>query len=148
MKFTAIAKVEEWLLPNVSRASIMAMWGKLWLPWMSRGQTKYHTVIFKRKGRKNSLWEEKKNDVSIAWYLKGKLFLNSKNFLSFSVPAFSTSYHFMGNRWRNSGNSGWLYFVGAPKSLQMVTAAMKWKDTYPLEESYNQPRQLPWWLRG
>ena len=28
----------------------------------------------------------------------------------------------------------WLtLFVGAPKSLQMVTAAMKLKDTYPLE---------------
>ena len=29
----------------------------------------------------------------------------------------------------------------APKSLQMVTAAMKLKDTYSLEESYDQPRQ-------
>ena len=27
-----------------------------------------------------------------------------------------------------------LYFVGAPKSLQMVTAAMKLKDTCSLEE--------------
>ena len=26
------------------------------------------------------------------------------------------------------------YFWGAPKSLQMVTAAMKLKDTYPLEK--------------
>ena len=38
------------------------------------------------------------------------------------------SHHFMGNRWGNSGNSGWLLFFGAPKSLQMVTAAMKLKD--------------------
>ena len=29
----------------------------------------------------------------------------------------------------------------APKSLQMVTAAMKLKGTYSLEESYDQPRQ-------
>ena len=43
------------------------------------------------------------------------------------------SYHFMGNRWRNSGNSVRL-FLGAPKSLQMVTAAMKFKDVYSLEE--------------
>ena len=28
----------------------------------------------------------------------------------------------------------------APKSLQMVTVAMKLKDTYSLEESYDQPR--------
>ena len=44
------------------------------------------------------------------------------------------SNHFMGNRWGNRGNSVRLYFWGAPKSLQMVTAAMKLKDTYSLEE--------------
>ena len=43
-------------------------------------------------------------------------------------------HHFMGNRWGNSGNSVRLYFGGAPKSLQMVIAAMKLKDTYSLEE--------------
>ena len=43
------------------------------------------------------------------------------------------SHHFMGNRWGNSGNSVRLYFWGAPKSLQMVTAAMKLKDGYSLE---------------
>ena len=43
------------------------------------------------------------------------------------------SHHFMGNRWGNSGNSDRLYFLGAPKSLQMVTAAMKLKDAYSLE---------------
>ena len=31
----------------------------------------------------------------------------------------------MGNRWGNSGNSDRLYFWGVPKSLQLVTAAMK-----------------------
>ena len=43
------------------------------------------------------------------------------------------SCHLMANRWGNSGNSVKLYFWGAPKSLQMVTAAMKLKDTYALE---------------
>ena len=43
------------------------------------------------------------------------------------------SHHFMGNRWGNSGNSVRLYLFGAPKSLQMVTAAMKLKDAYSLE---------------
>ena len=42
------------------------------------------------------------------------------------------SHLFMGNRWGNSGNSERLFFW-APKSLQMVTAAMKLKDTYSLE---------------
>ena len=32
-------------------------------------------------------------------------------------------------------------FFWAPKSLQMVTAAMKLKDSYSLEESYDKPRQ-------
>ena len=43
------------------------------------------------------------------------------------------SHHFMAYRWGNSGNSVGLYF-GAPKSLRMVIAAMKLKDTYSLEE--------------
>ena len=34
----------------------------------------------------------------------------------------------------NNGNSERLYFGGAPKSLQMVTAAMKLKDASSLEE--------------
>ena len=43
------------------------------------------------------------------------------------------SYHFMANRWENSRNSDRLFFE-APKSLQMVTAAMKLKDVCSLEE--------------
>ena len=43
------------------------------------------------------------------------------------------SHHFMGNRWGNSGKCQTLFW-GAPKSLQMVTAAMKLKDPCYLEE--------------
>ena len=43
----------------------------------------------------------------------------------------------MGKGWKQCQTLFW----GAPKSLQMVTAAMKLKDTYSLEESYDQPRQ-------
>ena len=40
-----------------------------------------------------------------------------------------TSWKWMGKYWKQ-----WLtLFLGAPKSLQMVTAAMKLKDTYSLE---------------
>ena len=59
------------------------------------------------------------------------------NIQKMKVMASSWSHHFMGNRWGNSGNSGnsvRLYFWGAPKSLQMVSAAMKLKDAYSLEE--------------
>ena len=47
----------------------------------------------------------------------------------------------MVNRWGNNENSDRLYFGGAPKSLQMVTAAMKLKTLAPLKKSYDQPRQ-------
>ena len=39
----------------------------------------------------------------------------------------------MANRWRNNGNTERLNFERAPKSLQMVTAAMKLKDACSLE---------------
>ena len=42
----------------------------------------------------------------------------------------------MGKQWKQ-----WqTLFLGAPKSLQMVTAAMKLKDT-SWQESYDQPRE-------
>ena len=44
----------------------------------------------------------------------------------------------MGDRWGNSGKCQTL-FRGAPKSLQMVIAAMKFKDAW--KESYDQPTQ-------
>ena len=33
------------------------------------------------------------------------------------------------------------FIFWAPKSMQMMTAAMKLKDAYSLEENYDQPRQ-------
>ena len=40
----------------------------------------------------------------------------------------------MENRWGNNGNSERVYFGGAPKSLQTMTAAMKLKDACSFEE--------------
>ena len=34
------------------------------------------------------------------------------------------------------------FILGAPKSLQMVTSAMKLKDYFSLEEKFYQPRQF------
>ena len=46
----------------------------------------------------------------------------------------------MGKQWTQ-----WLtFFLGAPKSLQMVTAAMKLKDAYSLEESTPWRMLTPW----
>ena len=44
------------------------------------------------------------------------------------------SHHFMANRWGNNGNSDRFHFGGLQKSMLMVTAAMKLKDTCSLEE--------------
>ena len=43
------------------------------------------------------------------------------------------SHHFMANRWGGLKQCQTL-FLGAPKSLQMVTAAMKLKDACSLED--------------
>ena len=43
----------------------------------------------------------------------------------------------MEKQWKQRGT----LFSWAPKSLQMVTAAMKLKDTAPWKKSYDQPRQ-------
>ena len=47
----------------------------------------------------------------------------------------------MANRKVNSGKSETLYFGGVPKSLQMVTAAMKLKILAPWKKSYDQSGQ-------
>ena len=47
----------------------------------------------------------------------------------------------MANRWGNSGNSDRLWSFGAPKSLQMVTAAMK-LTLAPWKKNYKQLKQL------
>ena len=44
----------------------------------------------------------------------------------------------MGIQWKQCQTLFW----GAPKSLQMVIAALKLKDACFLEEKYEQPRQL------
>ena len=46
--------------------------------------------------------------------------------------------------WQIDGETGQQWqtlFWGTPKSLQMVTVAMKLKDAYSLEEKFDQPRQ-------
>ena len=44
------------------------------------------------------------------------------------------SRHFMANRWGNNGNSDRLYFLGLQKALQIVTSAMKLKDSCSMKE--------------
>ena len=43
------------------------------------------------------------------------------------------SHHFMANRWGKDWKQWLILLFWAPKSLQMVIAAMKLKDTYSLE---------------
>ena len=44
------------------------------------------------------------------------------------------SHHFMANRWGNNENGIRLFLGGGPKSVQMMTEAMKLKDACFLEE--------------
>ena len=44
------------------------------------------------------------------------------------------SHHFMANRWGKQWEQWLTLFFGAPKSLQMVSEAMKLKDAYSLKE--------------
>ena len=62
---------------------------------------------------------------------------SEKSGLKFNIhktKIMTSTHHFIANRWGNNGISDRLHFGGAPKSLQMVTAAMKLKDVCSLEE--------------
>ena len=83
------------------------------------------------------LWQKVKKNSRASWR-KWKGWLKAQH--SENEDHGVWSHHFMANRLGNSGNSGWLYFGGAPKSLQIVIAAMKLKDTCSLEEKL-WPRQ-------
>ena len=50
------------------------------------------------------------------------------------------SHHFLGNIDGETVETVSDFILGGSKSLQMVTAAMKLKDAYSLEGSYDQPR--------
>ena len=63
--------------------------------------THTHTHINKKQSEKPGLKQHSKNEDHGIW-----------------------SHHFTGNRWRNKENNDRLLFLGAPKSLQMVTVAM------------------------
>ena len=82
----------------------------------------HHPYGRKWRGTKKPLDESEKGEWKC--WLKGQHSENSDHGI--------WSHHFMGNRWGNSGNSVRLFW-GSPKSLQMVTAAMKLKDAYSLE---------------
>ena len=59
---------------------------------------------------------------------------SEKAWLKLSIQKTKTWFHhFMSDKWGNNRNSARLYFGGALKSLQMVTATMKLKEAYSLE---------------
>ena len=82
----------------------------------------YHTHGRKQRGTKEPLDEGKGGEWK-SW-LKTQHSKNEDHGI--------WSHCFMANRWGDNGNSD--IFSWAPKSLQMVTAAMKLKDACSLEE--------------
>ena len=82
-----------------------------------------HPYDRKQKGTKEPLDENERGEWK-SWLITQQL----KN-----EDHGTQSHHFMANIWGNNANSDRL-FSWAPKSLQMVTAAMKLKDTCSLKE--------------
>ena len=106
-------KLESRLPAEISITSGMQMTPPLW----------HH----KLRGTKKPVDESKKGELK-SW-LKTQHSENQDHGIQ--------SHHFMANRWGNNGNSDRPpppFFFLAPKSLQMVTAAMKLKDACSLEE--------------
>ena len=69
---------------------------------------------------KSLLMKVKEESEKVGWKLNIQ---ETKNMASSSI----TSWQIDGEQWKQT------LFLGAPKSLQMVTAAMKLKDAYSLE---------------
>ena len=117
----------EYIMWNVLMYFIWAGWSTTWnqVCWEEISITVDDTTLkAESKELKNLLMKLKEESEKVGLKL---------NIQKTKIMA-SGSHHFMANRWGNSGNSYRLYFWGAPKSLQMVTAAMKLKDTCSLEE--------------
>ena len=89
---------------------------------------KKHKLESRLPGEKDPLQEEMATLSSVlAWKILLTEELGRLQFMEL-VPSFHGNW--MGKQWQQ-----WLtLFFWAPKSLQMVTAAMKLKDTYSLEE--------------
>ena len=64
-----------------------------------------------------------------------KLNIQKIKIMASMIPSLHGKY--MGKQWKQCQTLFW----GTPKSLQMVTAAMKLKDSAPWKKSYDQPRQ-------
>ena len=89
------------------------------------------TLMAESEEELNSLLMKVKRRVKQSW-LKSQHSRNENHGIR--------SHHFMADRWENNGRNDRLYFLRLPKSLQMVTAAMKLKDAAPWNKSYDQPR--------
>ena len=98
------------------------------LPYLKSTQLSLCKPLGGANGRKQASGQEK------LWGLFEEATFPDK-WLNFSYKPLSlkcTAHHFMANWWGNSGKCQILVFW-APKSLQMVTAAVKLKDAYSLE---------------
>ena len=109
---------------------------KCWAGWSTSGNQDFREKINHRRYVDDStlLAESEEELKSLSMKLKrGEWKSGLKTQHSYNEDHGIQSHHFMANRWGNNGNSDRL-FSWVPKSLQMVTAAMKLKDTCSLEE--------------
>ena len=122
----------DWLVVHDCNFSLFAFWSPLSVPTVLHGfllswtRGRWHNLY----GRK---WRRTKEPLDESDRGEWKSWLKAQH--SENEDHGIRSHHFLADRWGNGGNSDRLYFLfWAPKSLQMVIAARKLKDTYYLEE--------------
>ena len=88
------------------------------------------------------LWQKVKRNEKASWWKWKRI---AKSWLkaqhSENEDHGIQSHHFMGNRWENSGNSGWLYFSGLQNHGRWWLQPWNQETLAPWKKSCDQPRQ-------
>ena len=123
-------RIYNWIEPKIHHAKCQAGWSISWnrdcwekyqQPQMCRWPQPYGR---KQRGTKEPLDESERGEWK-SW-LKTQHSKNEDHGIR--------SHHYMANRWGKQWKQWETLFFWAPKSLQMVIAAMKLKDSCSLEE--------------
>ena len=120
-----------WLIVSLSHTRLWSMWS-VWLVFCDCGFHSISPLMDKDKRLMEASWWQRQGEMGLV--LMGGAMLH-KSLIQFSVGGQGQSHYFMANRWGNSGNSERVYLGGLQNHCRwLVTAAMKLKDTFSLEE--------------
>ena len=140
-------KTEWWKLLPLNRIEGKKEWKKFWVGWStSWNQDCWEKYQQPQLCRWHPLWQKVKRNQTASWCRwkrEWKNWLKTQHSKNKDHGIWSN--HFMENRWGNSGKQWQTLFSWAPKSLQVVTAAMYSKDACSkiivCRKSCNQPRK-------